>query len=105
MKYRNRILEPGTTISGFGNSKKKKKINAVRPTLYFFDVTVNTHIFFFGLIGQYFVIILSKMKVLANENRGHPHIQCQNTLIFKLSGPTLWHILLTNILFKKEEIR
>jgi hypothetical protein len=25
MKYRNRIPEPGTTISGFADSKKKKK--------------------------------------------------------------------------------
>ena len=25
MKYRNRIQEPGTTISGFADSKKKKK--------------------------------------------------------------------------------
>ena len=33
MKYL--ILEPGTTISGFANSKKKK-INADRPTLDFF---------------------------------------------------------------------
>jgi DNA-binding MltR family transcriptional regulator len=44
MKYRNQIPEPGTTISGFANSlkkKKKKKINADRPTLDFFDnVTV-----------------------------------------------------------------
>jgi hypothetical protein len=34
MKYRNRIPEPGTTISGFADSKKKKKkkkINADRP--------------------------------------------------------------------------
>ena len=30
MKYRNQILEPGTTISGFADSKKKK-INADRP--------------------------------------------------------------------------
>jgi hypothetical protein len=25
MKYRNRIAEPGTTISGFADSEKKKK--------------------------------------------------------------------------------
>jgi hypothetical protein len=25
MKYRNRIAEPGTTISGFADSRKKKK--------------------------------------------------------------------------------
>jgi hypothetical protein len=33
MKYRNRIPEPGTTISGFADKKKY--------------VTVNTHIYFF----------------------------------------------------------
>jgi hypothetical protein len=40
MKYRNRILEPGTTISGFADSYIKKKIiiNADRPTLDFFDM-------------------------------------------------------------------
>jgi hypothetical protein len=50
MKYRNRIPEPGTTISGFADSykkKKKKKINTNRP--YFFDMRPYTHIFFFGL--------------------------------------------------------
>jgi hypothetical protein len=38
MKYRNRILEPGTTISRFADNKKKNKkiINADRPTLDFF---------------------------------------------------------------------
>ena len=36
MKYQNRIPEPGTTISGFAD--KKKKINADRPTLDFFDM-------------------------------------------------------------------
>ena len=30
MKYRNRIPEPGMTISGFVDSLKKKKINAHR---------------------------------------------------------------------------
>ena len=52
MKYQNRIPEQGTTISGFADNKrkKKKKINPDRPTLDFFDVTVNTHIFFFGLM-------------------------------------------------------
>ena len=34
MEYRNRIPEPGTTISGFADSLKKK-INADRPTLDF----------------------------------------------------------------------
>jgi hypothetical protein len=42
MKYRNRIAEPGTTISGFSDSRKKKKkennINADRPTVDFFDM-------------------------------------------------------------------
>jgi hypothetical protein len=42
MKYRNRIPEPGTTISGFAdnnnNNNKKKKINPDRPTLDFFDM-------------------------------------------------------------------
>jgi hypothetical protein len=41
MKYRNRIPEPGTTISGFVDSLKKiknKKINADRPTLDFLDM-------------------------------------------------------------------
>jgi hypothetical protein len=34
-----RILELGTTISGFAdNNKKKKNINADRPTLDFFDM-------------------------------------------------------------------
>jgi hypothetical protein len=35
MKYQ--IPEPGTTISGFADSLKKK-INADRPTLDFFDM-------------------------------------------------------------------
>jgi hypothetical protein len=41
MEYRKRIPEPGTTISGFTDSLKKikkKKINADRPTLDFFDM-------------------------------------------------------------------
>jgi hypothetical protein len=43
MKYRNRIPEPGTTISGFADSKKKnekKNNDADRPTLDldFFDM-------------------------------------------------------------------
>ena len=42
MKYRNQIPEPGTTISGFADSLKKKKtkknMNADRPTLDFFDM-------------------------------------------------------------------
>ena len=36
MKYRNRIQEPETTISGFADSKNK--INADLPTLNFFDM-------------------------------------------------------------------
>jgi hypothetical protein len=38
MKYRNRIPEPGTTISGFADNERKKKINPDRPTLDFFDM-------------------------------------------------------------------
>jgi hypothetical protein len=39
MKYQNRIPEPGTTISSFADGKKKKKKNnADRPTLDFFDM-------------------------------------------------------------------
>jgi hypothetical protein len=40
MKYRNRIPEAATTISGFADNKKKKrkKINLDRPTLDFFDM-------------------------------------------------------------------
>jgi hypothetical protein len=34
--FENEILEQGTTISGFADKKKKKKINADRPTLDFF---------------------------------------------------------------------
>ena len=46
MEYR--IPEPGTTIFGFADSKKKKK-KCLMPTdpRIFFNVTVNTHIFFF----------------------------------------------------------
>ena len=48
MKYRNRIPEPGTTISVL--PIMKKTINPDRPTLDFFGhVTVNTPMFFFGL--------------------------------------------------------
>jgi hypothetical protein len=45
MKYR--IPDPGTTISGFADSKKKK-INANRPTLDFLDT--NLHQFFFFIL-------------------------------------------------------
>jgi hypothetical protein len=34
MKYRNRIPEPGTTISGFADSKKKKKLLLTDPRLF-----------------------------------------------------------------------
>jgi hypothetical protein len=36
MEYRNQIPEPGTTISGFADNKKK--INPDRPTLDFVDM-------------------------------------------------------------------
>jgi hypothetical protein len=46
MKYRNRIPEPGTTISGFADNKKKNNNNNPdRPTLDFFD-SKHTYIFF-----------------------------------------------------------
>jgi hypothetical protein len=45
MKYRNRIPEPETTISGFADNKKK--INPDRPTLDFFDMWQYTHIYLF----------------------------------------------------------
>jgi hypothetical protein len=39
MKYRNRIPQPGTTISGFAdNNEKEKNFNPDRPTLDFFDM-------------------------------------------------------------------
>jgi hypothetical protein len=31
MKYRNQILEPGTTISGFADNGEKKKMPTDRP--------------------------------------------------------------------------
>ena len=48
MKYR--IPEPGTTISGFLPIVKKKK-NNLMPTdpRFFGHVTINTHIYIFGL--------------------------------------------------------
>jgi hypothetical protein len=46
MKYRNRIPEPGTTISGFAHSKKKKKKKINADPIFFLNVTVNTHFFF-----------------------------------------------------------
>ena len=56
MKYRNRIPEPGTIISGFADSEKKK-INADLPTLDFcLHVTVDTHIFLLGLIYRLHLI-------------------------------------------------
>jgi hypothetical protein len=44
MKYRNWIPEPGMTISGFADNKKKRS----QPTdpRFFWHVTVNTHFFF-----------------------------------------------------------
>jgi hypothetical protein len=39
VNFENVIPEPGTTISGFAdNKKKKKKDNPDRPTLDFFDI-------------------------------------------------------------------
>ena len=51
MKYRNRIPEPGTTISGFAD--KKKKINPDRPTLDFYDMWLTyLHTYFFLALLQ-----------------------------------------------------
>jgi hypothetical protein len=50
MKYRNRILEPGTTISGFADSKKRRKTKLMPTDPRFFGhVTVNTHFFCLAL--------------------------------------------------------
>jgi hypothetical protein len=47
MKYRNRIPEPGTTISGFADNKKKKKlIPTVRPLIFLTYDSKHTYIFF-----------------------------------------------------------
>ena len=48
MNNRNRIQEPGTTISGFADSKNKS-INANRPTLDFLTWHSKHLFFFFGL--------------------------------------------------------
>ena len=45
MKYRNRIPEPGTTISSFADNNKKKKLIPTEPR-FFLHVTVNTYFFF-----------------------------------------------------------
>ena len=42
------IPEPGTTISGFADSKIKKKSMPTDPG-FFWHVTINTHIFFLAL--------------------------------------------------------
>jgi hypothetical protein len=34
MKYRNRIPEPGTIISGFANNKNKKKLMPTDPRFF-----------------------------------------------------------------------
>jgi hypothetical protein len=49
MKCRNRIPETGTTISGFTDNNNKIKKIPTNPK-FFWHVTVNTHIFFFGLM-------------------------------------------------------
>jgi hypothetical protein len=59
MKYRNRIPEPGTTISSFADNKTKinKKLMPTDPR-YFCHVTVNTHIFLFGLTCEKNILAL-----------------------------------------------
>jgi hypothetical protein len=34
MKYRNRIPEPGTTTSGFADSKKRKNLMPTKPRFF-----------------------------------------------------------------------
>ena len=69
MKYRNRIPEPGTTISGFADNKKKKKINPDRLTLYFFDMwSKHIYIYFFASMiyhtrGKYFNLYTTDEEV------------------------------------------
>ena len=71
MKYRYRIPEPGTTISGFADNKKK--INPDRPTLdFFWHVTVNTHIFFFGLLIKK-LIITTKLTIPLDSRHQTPN--------------------------------
>jgi hypothetical protein len=57
MKYRNRIPEPGTTISGFAD-KKKKKINPDWPTIDFFDKNVMARTRKYYLKNHYLTFML-----------------------------------------------
>ena len=52
-----KIPEPGTTISGFADNKKKKNYSRPTDPRYFLQVTVNTHIFLFGLRFYIFLYI------------------------------------------------
>ena len=84
MKYR--IPEPGTTISGFVDNKKK--INPDRPTLDFFGhVTVNTHVYIFCWPNIFYhraIYFLSDSKegqtahVILQDDRRPPTV---NTLV------------------------
>ena len=69
MKYR--IREPGTTISGFADSLKKKKLMPTDPR-FFCHVTVNTHIFFFGLTGFHDIAEIL-LKVALNTKKANPN--------------------------------
>ena len=69
MKYR--IPEPGTTISGFADSyKKKKKMNADRPTPRFFGLglILNNFHFFFLLKSYYIGLQLNIGCYVNNKN-------------------------------------
>ena len=61
MKYRNRIPEPETTISGCADNKKRKKINPDQPTLDFFDSN-RTYIFFWPYIKTSYQIWSDSIK-------------------------------------------
>ena len=62
MKYRNRIPEPGTTISGFADNKKKPQ----KPR-FFLPVTANSHIFLFGLMYNLTIRRIVKTLTLDQE--------------------------------------
>jgi hypothetical protein len=72
MRYRNRIPEPGTTISGFADSKKKNLMpNNPR---FFSHVTINTHFFlsrhllklFYDENTEFFYLLCSQFQQKAS---------------------------------------
>ena len=62
MKYRNRIPEPGTTISGFADSKKKMKKKIMMPTDRPIFLTCDSkHTYFFFGLSIIFLDIYEKI--------------------------------------------